>query len=134
MITEKVKEVKEVIQTFNSLKSTAGTLGSDFISLKSILGPAPAAALGTPAILAVSERRQVAGLLSLVSRALKPGHVRTIVIDDDTLLRGTVDGAVVDTVDDVVGILPVHGAADGLGGAENLEITIKICMVIRIKI
>ena len=33
---------------------------------------------------------------------------------------GALDGAVVDAVDDVMGVLPVHGAADRMGGAEDL--------------
>ena len=34
--------------------------------------------------------------------------------------RGALDGSVIDTVDDVMRIHAVHGAADGLRGAENL--------------
>merc|ERR1712037_1058526 len=36
------------------------------------------------------------------------------------LLGGAVDGAVVDAIDDVMGVHPVHGASHGLGSTENL--------------
>ena len=55
-------------------------------------------------------------------------------IDDDDLLRGAVDGAVVYSVDDVVGVLTVNSAANRLGGAEHLKIRIRIEIMISIKI
>ena len=37
-----------------------------------------------------------------------------------SLLRGTVDGAIVDAINDIVWVHPVHGAAHRLSGAEHL--------------
>jgi hypothetical protein len=36
------------------------------------------------------------------------------------LLFGDLDGSIVDALDNVVGVLAVHGASDGLGRAEDL--------------
>ena len=37
-----------------------------------------------------------------------------------TLLLGNLDRTIIDTLDNVVGVLPVNGASNGLGGSEDL--------------
>lgn len=58
--------------------------------------------------------------MRLVMSRLLPNYKAKNLSRPHTLLLGNLDRTVIDTLDNVVRVLPVDGASDRLGGSENL--------------
>ena len=55
-----------------------------------------------------------------MSPPIIPPKVCLFTMRKHTLLLGNLDRTIIDTLDNVVGVLPVNGASNGLGGSEDL--------------